>query len=365
MAETVWNIPRRIPYLDGLRAFSIATVVLGHCKLFIPWFQTRAAIPVDLIANGRLGVRVFFVISGFLITTLLLKEMEKTGKISLSGFYERRIARIFPAFYTYIITIAVLAFFHVLDIRWQDLVTGATFTWNYGSLWNAGTTASGQVMGHLWTISLEEQFYLLWPACLILLGKRWAARFAVACVCLLPLVRLASYFLIPSTRGQIMGMFHTGADTILWGVVGAFAWQRGAVDRISRLKYRAALPWLSALVAFGLCPLLEARIRGANVVITPSLECASVMLFIFWLISGSGGVVRKALDSWPLVQLGLLSYSLYLWQELFILCERLYFIPLAVRVLCALVAAFVSYRFIEIPLRNRIRLWFSQSQPAH
>lgn len=359
-------IAKRIPYLDGLRAYSIAAVVLGHASRFIPWTQTKAAIPLNvLFMNGRFGVRVFFVLSGFLITTLLLKEVDTKGRISLSGFYERRIARIVPAFYFFLLTLLALTLLHLIDLNWTAFVTAITFTWNYGVLWGAPTPASDPVMGHLWTLSLEEQFYLVWPACLILLGKRWAERLAIGCVLAFPVIRLAWYFLFPSMRGQLLMMFQTGSDTIMWGAAAAFFYQRGACDWLARWKFRTAIPWFCGVVIFLVCPVMEAYIRGSGILLGISLECGSVVLMIFWLLSGSGGVVRRVLDSWPLVQLGLLSYSLYIWQSLFIFWDRIMFVPLPLRILGALLVAAFSYWVIEIPLRGRIRRWFAQSQPAH
>jgi len=219
MSKKAWSPPAgRIPYLDGLRAFSITTVVLGHASLFIPWLSTRVGTAFGVVfANSSFGVRVFFVLSGFLITTLLLNELEATGRISIKGFYERRIARIFPAFYTYLLTILILMLSHHIDVRWGDLANAATYTWNYSWLWYPPGRVAGEVLGLFWTLSLEEQFYLVWPACLILLGRRWAERLVIACVIFLPFVRIACYFLFPSTRGQLMMMFHTGSDQLLWG----------------------------------------------------------------------------------------------------------------------------------------------------
>jgi peptidoglycan/LPS O-acetylase OafA/YrhL len=377
MSKIAWPPSGRIPYLDGLRAYSIGTVVLGHSARFIPWLYAPAAAPLNWIfTNGRFGVRVFFVLSGFLITTLLLNEMDSTGKISISGFYERRVARIFPAFYTYLLTVLVLGLLGYAEIHAKAMVTAATYTWNYGSLWGAPTAGNEELLGHLWTVSLEEQFYLFWPACLIFCGRKWAERIAIACVALFPLFRLASYFLIPSTRGQLLMMFHTGSDQILWGAVAAFAAQRGAMVRMAGWKLRRLVPWFCAALVFLVSPVISEgvhgahgflvpAIRGAAVTIAPTLECGATVLLIFWLLSGSGGWFRAMLDSWPFVQLGLLSYSLYLWQSLFILWSGLYWVWLPVRLLGALAVAVISYRLIEQPLRKRIRAWFAQSQPAH
>jgi len=357
--------PGRIPYLDGMRAYSIIAVVFGHSARFMPWMQTKWALPVTyLFANGRFGVRVFFVISGFLITTLLLKEHRKTGRISLSGFYERRIARIIPAFYTFLLTLLVLKFTHLLDVRWNAMATGVTFTWNYGVLWLAPTPASDPVMGHLWTISLEEQFYAAWPLCLILFGKRWGQRIAIASVVIFPVLRLTSYFLMPGLRGQLLMMFHTGSDQIMWGAAAAFAYERGVVGRMARWKSRWIVPWLCALVVFIVCPAVDAHIRGGSILFGASAECASVVAMVFWLLSGTTGWLRATLECWPVVKLGLLSYSLYLWQQIFIFWDKIAFVPLALRILGALAVATVSYVLIEVPLRARIRRWFAQEAPA-
>jgi len=367
MSKKAWSPPAgRIPYLDGLRAFSITTVVLGHASLFIPWLSTRVGTAFGVVfANSSFGVRVFFVLSGFLITTLLLNELEATGRISIKGFYERRIARIFPAFYTYLLTILILMLSHHIDVRWGDLANAATYTWNYSWLWYPPGRVAGEVLGLFWTLSLEEQFYLVWPACLILLGRRWAERLVIACVIFLPFVRIACYFLFPSTRGQLMMMFHTGSDQLLWGAVAAFACRRGAIDRVREFRYRAAIPWLCGLAVFVVGPILEEKARRLSVPLIPSMQCISVVFFVLWLLGGQGGHVRRTLESWPLVQLGLLSYSLYLWQSIFILWDGVAHIWLPLRLLGALLMAILSYRVIEVPMRSIIRRWFAQAQPAH
>ena len=86
---------------------------------------------------------------------------------------------------------------------------------------------------------------------------------------------------------------------------------------------------------------------------------------VFWLLSGQGGGLRKTLESWPLVQLGLLSYSLYIWQQLFLMWEGTAFMPVTVKLLCVLLVATASYRFVEVPMRRSIRQLFSQAPPAH
>jgi len=162
---------------------SIALVVLGHlCG------TSGFALPgsfANTLALGELGVGVFFVISGFLITKLLLEEAEGTGRISLLRFYLRRTFRIFPPYYAFILVLIVLDAARWITLSSGDLVHTLTYTANYhaGRSWN---------VGHAWSLSVEEQFYLLWPAVLLVLGRWGGLRVALAFIAAAPLVRLGS-----------------------------------------------------------------------------------------------------------------------------------------------------------------------------
>lgn len=317
------------------------------------------------LANSTFGVRVFFVISGFLITTLLLEELDRTGRISIKGFYERRAARIFPAFYVYVLAVVGLKLFNALDFEWPAIAAAATYTWNYSVLWNAQVGTAGLLLGHFWTLCLEEQFYLVWPALLYFSGPRWARRVALAAVLLLPAARVGSYFLTPQFRGQLMMMFHTGADRILWGVLGAFAYKDGTLDRVRGWRYRGIIPWLCGVTVFVVCPILANKIAGANLAIVASLECFSVVSMIFWLLSGESGLLRRTLEFRPVVQLGLLSYSIYVWQQMFLMWPGTSFLRFPLNVIAALLVATLSYRLVEVPMRKRIRHWFAQPASSH
>ncbi len=321
-----------------------------------------------VFGNGSFGVTVFFILSGFLITSLLIEERESTGRISIRGFYARRVARIFPAFYTYFLFIVALVLLHRLQIGWRPMVAAATYTWNYGHWWWGDLTHdAGDTLGHLWSLSLEEQFYLVWPACLILFRGKWAKRLAIFCVAVMPFERFALYYLRPSDRGQLGMMFHSSADLILWGALAAFLVQDGVLDRLRQFRFRAAIPWACGAAAFVLCPLLIAINRGFMLVAVPTIECVAILTFVLWLLSGEGGALRRLLETWPMVQIGLLSYSIYIWQQIFTLWDGLppLLSSLAARWLCTLACSALSYYLVEVPMRRRIRRWFSQSAPAH
>src|SRR3954453_5101511 len=148
----------RIPSLDGIRALSIAMVLMLHLSDTKNFLSYRYVEPFNF---GFFGVWTFFIISGFLITSLLLEETASTGTISLKNFYFRRTMRIFPCSYVYLAVIGVLGLLPAIDF-WHAL----TYTVNYhqfGRAWH---------ISHLWSLSVEEQFYLLWPAVLCYGGRR-------------------------------------------------------------------------------------------------------------------------------------------------------------------------------------------------
>ena len=371
----------RIPYLDGLRAYSIIVVILMHSLEHQNWLGPVSFLR-PVVADGQLGVRVFFVLSGFLISTLLLDELEQNGKISIRGFYERRIARIFPAFYLYIGIIFVLTLFGVLSIYPATLAASATFTWNIFHTWrrvlpydsvlgwrgfwhNASPGDDNLVLTHFWTLSLEEQFYVVWPSCLVLFGRRWSSRLALAGVILMPFYRLLSFHRIQLSGVREAVMIRSVQDLILFGVLAAFFVRAGALEKFRGHRLRAFFPWVAGVSVFVVAPWLGSfPSLGIGLSFVPTVQGLSVLLFIFWLLSGEGGFLRSLLESWPAVQLGLLSYSLYVWQQPFVAWTGWSWIRFPWNVLAPLPVAVLCYRFWELPMRRRIRAWFHQSVRA-
>jgi len=156
MPPTPSRFGGRIPSLDGIRAISIGLVIFSHLA-GTHHFPVRWSIfSSDL---GMLGVRVFFVISGFLITTLLLEEYADSGGISLPWFYFRRTLRIFPAAYAFIAVIFILHGLDLVSLQSRDMLHALTYTMNYSQ---DSFHRHSWTMYHLWSLSVEEQFYLLW-----------------------------------------------------------------------------------------------------------------------------------------------------------------------------------------------------------
>jgi peptidoglycan/LPS O-acetylase OafA/YrhL len=167
--------PKRFSSIDGWRALSILMVLGAHAELKLdfpngaePWFSW--------ICDGNLGVRFFFVISGFLITHLLIREYVQTGGLSVRGLYARRALRILPVYFVFLAVMFALQMLtpaHQVRSSW---LTNLTFTTNLIATPHVPRSQQQSPMGHLWTLAVEEQFYLIWPALLCLAGLRNTRR---------------------------------------------------------------------------------------------------------------------------------------------------------------------------------------------
>ena len=182
---------RLIPSLDGLRALSVVAVILGHTESAL-----LDRIPFSAsFRNGGQGVAVFFVISGFLITHLLIKELRREGQISLHRFYLRRTFRIFPPFYFYLLVVAFLSLLQKVPVKATSMLAAATYTWNYVP------SAEGWILGHSWSLAIEEQFYLLWPACMAYFSRRTNLSIAAGVILLSPPQSSSHLFCVAANAG--------------------------------------------------------------------------------------------------------------------------------------------------------------------
>ncbi|MET0735981.1 MAG: acyltransferase family protein [Microbacterium sp.] len=374
--------------LDGLRAVAVTLVVGYH--LF----------PPALLPGGFIGVDVFFVISGFLITTLLLREHAQTGRIALGGFWKRRARRLLPALALVVTVCATAAWVIGGDVllRLGDQVLGAfTFSYNWVSI--AGDAgyfggAAPELFRNFWSLAVEEQFYVLWPLILplfLLLPRAWgrvAATLALAAAS-------AMWMGVVVTSGEVTRAYF-GTDTHAFGILLGVALAFALAPRLGRAAPVLALTpalmlaggWkvvappppkpqptapgvraatgiigtaaLAALIGVALLPptLTTATFPGAT--LTASALSAVAIAAAVW----PGSVFGPAMDVRPLRWIGDRSYGIYLWHwPLLVLAvaagrqsgPEAGFSPwLGAGVLVVtLVAAELSYRFVETPVRRR------------
>jgi peptidoglycan/LPS O-acetylase OafA/YrhL len=251
------------------------------------WFFARYA---------EFGVRIFFVISGFLITHLLLQEHERTGTIDLRAFYIRRAYRILPAAYAYMGCVCIL---YSSALRTRDIAGAVLYVSNY--------IHPPWVLGHLWSLSVEEQFYLLWPFAMAFAFRKRifiAALFVCAC----PFVRVALYF--SPFRSTFDGFFPAVADALATGCLLAIF-----RPRLERFTEALQSRWMLSLVpvALGLHYWRYVNNRSYQVLGLTLMHCSIVLII--------DHVIRRpyrVLNLRPVVWVGVLSYSLYLCQQPFL-----------------------------------------------
>ncbi len=264
----------------------------------------------DPFGLGDLGVRIFFVISGFLITTLLLKELDRTGEISLRKFYFRRTLRIFPPFYFYLGVMLLISAFGISRLTFSGALPALTYTSNY---WSTFSTA-GYTTSHTWSLSTEEQFYLIWPLLLCIAGRKRAPWVLAAVVVLSPLLRAYIYFHAGHATGTL-DAFHVNADHIGAGCLLAFS--RGRLQTLPRylsIRNSRAFVLVPAFIMWATC---QSNHPSIYLTILRSLINVAIALSIDWAVSNYTGVVGRTLNSRPLASIGVLSYSIYLWQQPF------------------------------------------------
>lgn len=262
-------------------------------------------IPKDLLVVGGLGVTIMLALSGYLVTTVLLRERNNQGSISLLRFYVRRGFRLLPAFWVFLL-LTTLA---MRDIPRGDAFAAAALLTDYLPVDHA--------LAHTWSLSLQEHFYLLWAPALALLGPRrllWLSAIGIAAA---PALRVASYFLLPDMRPHSGYMLHTRYDAVLIGCLIALAQHEAPTHPvIAWMKSRTAT---TASVVFLLLvsPLLEWWVHGAYLQLAGySLESLAACLLIVGCTATSSGIPIRLLGAPALVRLGTVSYGLYMWQQL-------------------------------------------------
>jgi peptidoglycan/LPS O-acetylase OafA/YrhL len=338
------------PDIDGLRAIAVMLVMNFH------------AFP-NALPGGFIGVDVFFVISGFLITGIITRELE-LGRFSLVEFYNRRIRRIFPALIVVLFVTLALGWFWMLPEAFaqlgSDAFASAAFLANIALLLQSGyfdVESAKKPLLHLWSLGIEEQFYLFWPLLLML-----ATRFRIRVMAVAAMLGIASFLLNVALIGSNpIATFYlpfTRAFELLTGAVLARGWinlnQSGAAS-----NWRASIGM--ALIAAAVVMLDSHRAFPGWWAVLP--VAGSALL----LSAPAAWVNRVVLASAPLVWIGLISYPLYLWHwPLLVFGEMIKFRPLTLLerdliLLASALLAWATYRFVEIPFRfglpNRRRMF--------
>jgi peptidoglycan/LPS O-acetylase OafA/YrhL len=393
-AAPTTTLPGRLGYqpaLDGVRALAIALVVLFHYPWNQPFYRAN---PVH---GGFLGVDVFFVLSGFLITTLLLQEHASFGAVSLRRFYARRALRLLPAFF---VLFAIALILHLTLSRGDPNRPDALGLFGmlfYAANWvNVYRDGALGVFSHTWSLAIEEQFYLVWPMILVLLLRRRLRLSTIAAI---------------STGGIVAAsvwrawywLHHLGHRTFVdyylevtnrrvpAGAAGTLTHRTDVWNRLyfgSDTRADALLVGcLTAIVLFWLLPKLGARARvrlsaaaglalvGCAVIVWQSVVVISgwlpvwgilalelgVAVVIAGLVAAPRGPLALVLALPPLAWLGRRSYAIYIFHTLvFEYCKRSHFdfsppVSFVFQIVVVLLVAELSHRLVEAPMLRRKR----------
>lgn len=359
-----WKLGRR-PALDGVRGMALIFVLCCH----IAYMWSR-----DWFFGGYEGLPIFFVLSGFLITSLLLGEKADTQRISIPGFYRRRAMRILPALYVMLVVAFVLSrvLSHVgtgTDTVGQQLeATGAVMAYFYNWLFLGGFAHAGWGFDQSWSLGVEEQFYLLWPLTLMLLLRwrpRWVGRVALAVAALSVLAAVlahglwhnydfAYYSTITNLSGLMLGSYLAWALHRGWSPGRWIRWAAFAGMALIGVVLVSGPPWTANPLLWGDWPI--------------DLAAAAIILAV---LDGTGPLGRL-FSLRPLRYLGEISYSVYVWHFLVISCVLLLAprmnpaIQIFLVLYVSLIVAMASHSLLEVPFIRRAHRggWQRQKTPG-
>jgi peptidoglycan/LPS O-acetylase OafA/YrhL len=327
-----------IPTLDGLRALAILIVIASHA-----FHQNHS-----IAGLGHMGVMIFFALSGYLITTRLLDECGKNGRISLRKFYVRRAFRILPPALAYLAALAVLSAAGVVVCSSRSIVAALLFYVNYIDVGEIGWRA-----GHFWSLSVEEHFYLLWPLALIVFGVRKGLRTALALTVGIILWRATDnhFHLLEHAFGNPYLHWNSSgtdaiADTLLWGCALAFF----------KLRLKASVSMAIAVSSAAMLALISMGLVLGSTELTLTVEHVLPAVMLGAIAASPQNLIGRFLELSSLRFIGHLSYSLYIWQQLF-LGGPGHKLPLLLGLAAAFACAYASYRWIEKPAIELGRTW--------
>lgn len=332
------------PALDGLRALAIVAVLLYHTGGLLP--------------GGTVGVDLFFVLSGFLITTLLLEERSATGSLSLRSFYHRRVIRLLPALVVLLAVFLLLSAVVATAVQGslgKDLfgvVAGIGYFSNIAMTAEPTTISMPAELRHLWSLAAEEQFYLVWPVvlCFVLRGRVRVALIVVGAGAVLMSARQFQLYADGASWERIGFGIDTRNVSILAGCMLALLLALPGRPRLEKAAWLGP-PAAACVVAFFFVDFGRQLFAGPLIVF--AICCAMLILGV---LDGRSPLAR-ALSLSPIVFVGRLSYSLYLWHfPVFVILEvnKPGVVPAAVPAIAITVAlALASYYLIEVPFLRR------------
>jgi peptidoglycan/LPS O-acetylase OafA/YrhL len=344
------------PEIDGLRAIAVLSVIIYHAEFMIGGSQ--------LLPGGFLGVDVFFVISGFLITSLMMKELHQTGTISISSFYERRARRLLPAFLVVILASLPFAWLYLLPEQIIDyakslissLLFASNFYWNHTLQQYGAESSLLKPLLHTWSLAVEEQYYIIFPLIILAVSKWRKSKVIILLSLSIMLSLFLAEWLSYEKPSFSFYMLPSRAWELLAGAALAYFIRSQSVDKASYLfKIMPAIGVF--LILYGLIFINLEEFKHPGFI---TLFPVAGTVLIIWF-ANKKEPIYKILSSRLFVGGGLVSYSLYLWHYPVLAFYRLekqggtpYGVFLCI--LFALILSLITYFYIEKPFRQKSRV---------
>ncbi|MBN2507282.1 MAG: acyltransferase [Verrucomicrobia bacterium] len=344
-----------LPALDGLRGLAIVLVLLYHADL-------------EWMPGGFLGVECFFVLSGYLITSLLLAEWSRHGRLDLMAFWRRRARRLFPALAILLVVVtgyAVMFLPRELATLRGDVLSTAAYVANWHQVLTHQSyfeaAARPPLLRHMWSLAIEEQFYLVWPLLFSALMARLRPRAVLGIVVAGALASMLAMAALYQPNADVSRIYY-GTDTraagLLLGAALAFVWRPGHANGLAP----GWMPEALGVAGFGTLVACGLMIHEFEGFLYRGGFCLAGLATAELIVAGihPGAVaVPRALSWTPLCWVGLRSYGIYLWHfPVFMVTRPKIDVPfdgpwwLLARMALTLLIAALSYRFVELPIRH-------------
>jgi peptidoglycan/LPS O-acetylase OafA/YrhL len=303
----------RILGLDGIRAYAAITVVLLHLQLFIHWYYEES----PLYSLIRHGVEIFFVLSGYLITHLLLLEKKHFGDIDLKKFWARRFLRIFPLFYLFIFSVILVSILFETETSLKQIFISAIYGFNF-----IPRSDYSILLAHTSTLAIEEHFYIIWPPVLILMLKKSASLEKI-------LLFLISFFIILEVfNNHLIFQTKLGTEYFVerWTTSAAVYLLTGCIGAVlthTKVWKRWNSSWgLSIiLVILFACGFFVEFWYSGHPIILRDFRMVGILSGILWIICNQNSILVRFLEWAPLSYLGKVSYGIYIWQGFYLATE--------------------------------------------
>jgi len=335
--------------IDGLRAVAVIPVVFYHAGF-------------NLFSGGFVGVDIFFVISGYLITTIILKDLEN-NTFSLSYFYERRVRRILPALFLVIFVSSILSFIFLTRSELSSYFNSANasllfysnfYFWKTTPYFKSETELEPLI--HTWSLSIEEQFYVIFPLLLIFINKYFKKKIIIFLFIGFFLSLFVCQFLALNTRGTLNFYFTLSrAWELALGGVSAYYLLKNKFNFSNNIKNLFSLIGL-ILILFSIFYYNKNTLYPSLFTLAPTIGAVLIILF-----ANEKTYVKKILSSKILISIGLISYSFYLWHQPLLVMGRIYFENFSnelkfLTILISLFLSILSYKFVETLFRKKNKI---------